>query len=1544
MKLKVCAVALSLSFWGVSASAGSLNPMPLGSVRLTGEAQEKVDRFIDYRVRSEFAREVIFPEARQAFVDRDDDRIMLPEGQPRHWGLWKGEFWGKLMIAACRIADSDRDEKLKAFLHEEALKLVALQDEDGYLGTYSDKAYVKSIQADVMPTNTAVKGAWCWNLWCRKYTTWGLLSAWKLTGDRKLLTAAERSMDQELALLKSLGCRMIDTGTFVGMPSCSTLKPLLLLYEETGKAAYLSAAKEIVADWKRADNRPPNLLRNASSGAPVADWYPSPWKWAKAYEMMSCFEGLVEYYRVTGEPDILSAAEGFSDLLFAHELNPMMTVGYNDQFASAASLPNGVSEPCDTVHWIRLNHDLWRETGKAKYVDRMELAYYNAFMAAIRKDGRWAMRAIRSHGHHTETPGDNGMTNQHCCVNNLPRTQADVAETVVAEGTDGALYVAFFNDAAVDADFGTREITGGYPFNGGRIRFDFDLKRPRTVKFRIPSWTAKSYPAAQDGWLAAALPAGRSQYELNFDMTVRRVEAKRAPLEPAEWQTQMWTCYGRAEDLVPAMRTARGIECLRGPVVLAKADAATARWTVDGRPVRDYGTAADGTAPLTIWADEWTQDATDGKKSVSVTGFGTAGDGFTKDTAAFQRAIDEVSAAGGGRVTVPAGRYRIGTIWLKSGVDLHLEKGAVLQASADRADYNAPDAFPQNGTSVVEAMNGGHLVLAVEQHDVAITGEGRIEGNAMAFLLGPDGKPWPNQDYPKWHLGIPWRPGQMLCFVECENVRLDGIEIADSPYWSCFLHGCENVTAENLRVWTRRRPFHTHNGDGIDIDCCRHVRVRNCDIDTADDSVTLRCSGKRLKRFRDCEDVEVSDCRLSTPCNAVRLGVGTGLVKDAVLKNLTIRETRTAVNFVSSWGREGGGVSFRNIRFENLDVEAKTFCRFNRNFATDTVFDGIVFENVRGTTERPACVSGSRAHPLGRIVFRNVSLPNGVRAINVGDLRIEGGTLVRRDYTPEEAETVNAAIDAGRYPGSVDFEQTPPRTAVVEMLPGECWWGVANYFGAKMPFDAATDLSVDLSENGFYNQYASLLVSSRGRAIWCDEQCRFEIRNGRITVSPSGRAAVEVTADGKTLREAFLSVATRHFPASGRIPHELFFSAPQYNTWIELTYHQNEKDILAYAQSMLDNGLPPGVLMIDDTWQHAYGEWDFDRRRFDDPKGMVAKLHGMGFKVILWICPWVGLDTPAYRLLAHGRDPDTVVRQPIGGLYRDVSGKVGVDAWWNGLSALVDFTHPLGRAWFKGRLDWLAGEYGVDGFKLDGGALSHYGRGLQPHEFMATGDQANGFAAFATQYPVCEYRHAWKLGGQPIVERLHDKKHTWEDLRELVPALLAGGLLGHPFMCPDMIGGGEWTTFLPGAPFDPELFVRSAQVHALCGMMQFSASPWRVLTDESHRRIVRESVALRQRYAERFLALARECGKSGEPMIRTLEYVFPGCGYERVRDQFMMGDFLLVAPVVEKGATKRPVELPPGTWRAGGGSIIKGPQSLTVEAPLSVLPHFERVP
>jgi len=534
--------------------------------------------------------------------------------------------------------------------------------------------------------------------------------------------------------------------------------------------------------------------------------------------------------------------------------------------------------------------------------------------------------------------------------------------------------------------------------------------------------------------------------------------------------------------------------------------------------------------------------------------------------------------------------------------------------------------------------------------------------------------------------------------------------------------------------------------------------------------------------------------------------------------------------------------------------------------------------------------------------------------------------------------------------------QLQAESRTVEMLPGENWWGVCNNFGREMPFTGKSVFSCDLRLSNYSHQSLSFLCSDKGRAVWCTEPVGVKIKDGEIVLESDKGDIVLKEDAGRTLAEAFRFGSKTWFPPTGEEPELLYFSAPQYNTWIELTYHQNEKDILAYAKSMIDNGLPPGIFMIDDTWQHGYGEWYFDMRRFSDPKGMVERLHGVGHKVLLWMCPFVSMDTPAYRRIAWGRNPDDVKGCPTrGGFLADRSGtrhpyyktpEPAVVEWWNGKSALLDFTHPNAMAWFTEQLDRLVEDYGVDGFKFDGGGVEFYSAIRGGHcahaPTVSPAAQSALYGRFALNYKGSEYRNGFGFAGKPVIMRLHDKAHKWEALRRLVPDMLAAGFVGCPFICPDMIGGGEWTAFLPGAPFDPELFIRSAQVHALCPMMQISASPWRVLTTE-HQEIFRRIVELRQRFAPRFVALAKEAAKTGEPMMRNLEYMFPGKGYAGIKDEFMMGDFLLVAPVLEKGVTARKVVLPSGKWNADDGQTYIGPTTVEVITPISRLPYFERM-
>lgn len=513
----------------------------------------------------------------------------------------------------------------------------------------------------------------------------------------------------------------------------------------------------------------------------------------------------------------------------------------------------------------------------------------------------------------------------------------------------------------------------------------------------------------------------------------------------------------------------------------------------------------------------------------------------------------------------------------------------------------------------------------------------------------------------------------------------------------------------------------------------------------------------------------------------------------------------------------------------------------------------------------------------------------------------------------------------------------------VKINPDECWWGIATTAGKELPLTPKSEgFMRDIRIMNYSNQAVPILLSNQGRYIWSDRAFKCSVTNGSLVFETE--APIKVVEAGKTLREAYLAASKAHFPPSGKTPDLALVAKPQWNTWIELTYNQNQKDILAYAKGIAANGFPQGgVIMIDDTWQYGYGIWEFDPRRFSDPKKMCDELHDLGYKVMLWVCPYVSMDSPGYREMAFGLK-DAGVRCQKGGLICQTEGDPVAAKWWNGKSASIDFSDPLGSAWFARQLSRLQKEYGVDGWKLDAGDIEAYDKAWLTKGSFSPSEMCEAYAKIGLQFPLNEYRGCFKMGGQPIVQRLCDKGHNWGDLQQLVPDMISCGLLGHPFVCPDMIGGGSWMAFAPDAPtpYDPELFVRSAQAHALSPMMQFSAAPWRMLKGE-HLDAVRAVTWTRMKYADRFVELAKECAKTGEPMLRHMEYNCPGQGWEHVRDQFMMGDFLVVAPQCVKGAKDRKVMIPPGKWKGDDGVVYEGPRVITTPTPLNRLPYFERV-
>jgi alpha-glucosidase len=491
---------------------------------------------------------------------------------------------------------------------------------------------------------------------------------------------------------------------------------------------------------------------------------------------------------------------------------------------------------------------------------------------------------------------------------------------------------------------------------------------------------------------------------------------------------------------------------------------------------------------------------------------------------------------------------------------------------------------------------------------------------------------------------------------------------------------------------------------------------------------------------------------------------------------------------------------------------------------------------------------------------------------------------------------------------------------------GVAWWGGVVTHGGQMPMQ--NGYAADLTANNYGNQIAPLLLSSRGDVVWCAEPIAYTLKDGALRVT-SKTGKIERGSGGGTLREAFAFASKKYFPPSGKMPDEALFLHPQYNTWIELMYDQNQRDVLKYAHAIVNNGFEPGVLMIDDNWQEDYGKWTFHPGRFPDPKAMMQELHALGFKVMVWVCPFVSPDSDVYRALAKQQ-----------AFLKDNTGKPAMVRWWNGASALLDFTRPAAVAWFTDRLAALQRDYGVDGFKLDAGDADFYPN-LIAAKPVSANEHSRLFGQFGLTFPLNEYRAMWQMGGQPLAERLRDKRHDWSDLHKLVPDILQQGLLGYSFTCPDLIGGGEFTSFLDGAKIDQELIVRSAFCHALMPMMQFSVAPWRVL-DAEHLAAVKQATALRAKYVPTILKLARQSAQTGEPIVRSLEYVFPHQGFAGVKDQFLLGDDILVAPALEKGVKERKVQLPQGTWRDAKGNRHAGPATITASAALDELPVFTR--
>lgn len=499
----------------------------------------------------------------------------------------------------------------------------------------------------------------------------------------------------------------------------------------------------------------------------------------------------------------------------------------------------------------------------------------------------------------------------------------------------------------------------------------------------------------------------------------------------------------------------------------------------------------------------------------------------------------------------------------------------------------------------------------------------------------------------------------------------------------------------------------------------------------------------------------------------------------------------------------------------------------------------------------------------------------------------------------------------------------------IEILKNEYWFGGCVKDGTKMPLSKESNYTLDTRINKTPNQEMPFFVSNLGRYIYKKEGFKIKFSDGFIETDED----CFVSKEHGSLKEGYLEAVRKEFPFKEGTPAPELFKNPIYNTWIELIFNQNEEDILKYAKGIIDNGMPPGVIMIDDGWSEYYGDWRFHGGKFNNPKAMISKLHEEGFKVMLWVCPFVSADSVMFR---------DALSKDI--LIKDKSGDAYMVRWWNGFSAVLDMSNPKASLWLKGQLDKLM-ELGIDGFKFDAGDSFFYEEENVTFKNTTPNEQSEYWSEFGKQYRFNEFRVTFNEAGAPLLQRLCDKQHSWneEGVGGLIQDSLLQGITGHPFGCPDMIGGGEYANFTEAlnGRFDEELFVRHAQIATLMPAMQFSAAPYRLLSKENFK-LIMDCVCLREKHIDYILKLINNAGKTGEPVIRYMAYEFPNENAEKVIDQFMLGDQFLVAPLFEKGKTGREVFIPCGDWVRNGEPIKGEGKKIWVDEGTNPVIIFER--
>ncbi|XP_781005.3 myogenesis-regulating glycosidase [Strongylocentrotus purpuratus] len=425
--------------------------------------------------------------------------------------------------------------------------------------------------------------------------------------------------------------------------------------------------------------------------------------------------------------------------------------------------------------------------------------------------------------------------------------------------------------------------------------------------------------------------------------------------------------------------------------------------------------------------------------------------------------------------------------------------------------------------------------------------------------------------------------------------------------------------------------------------------------------------------------------------------------------------------------------------------------------------------------------------------------------------------------------------------------------------------------------------------------------------------------------------ASDLTAVHRNMSDKFI-VRTKNTPDSNVITNP---------TWTVATPADkalwNDSSLITTANTLHNLGYTSGLFEIPSSYEAVEGDLVFDGNRFRDVSTTMTRIQDLGFTTAVQVTPYVSTQSKSF---VEGVSSGYWVNDP-----RDLV--PGLTKWGDNVGAALDVSSSSAVQWFKSKLKSIRAS-GVDAFTFDYGQASYLPVGFQVENTLEIPDEyATRYAIIASEMASPLVRCVYQCQNIPLVAELITKDPTWDGengLKTIIPTALTMGLQGYPYFMPDLKfmedGCAQPQDCLPSK----ELFIRYIELTAFLPAMHIPT----ILSeyDEETRSIVQKWVKFhRDEIAQLVLDLAQEFSQKGDPVIRPLWWSAPTDTVAfRINSQFMVGDDLLVAPILDQGATQRHVYLPAGTWVDKSKQQLSGEQWLNdVSVLLGDVAYYRRV-